>query len=130
MKYSEEVKRIYRTEGLKGFLRGYQGMLIRDGPGFAIYFTTYEFLKRQAGVSDQDKLTEKFKQMPSLQYKISLLLCGGFSGVVTWTLCFPADTLKTRVQTQPTNCTKSLFTLASEIYRARGILGLYNGIHV
>ena len=46
MSYSQEIKRIYRVEGLKGFAKGYQGMFMRDCPGFAIYFTTYECMKR------------------------------------------------------------------------------------
>ena len=52
IKYREEIKRIYRNEGLKGFFRGYQGMFVRDVPGFATYFMTYEFIKRNLGVSD------------------------------------------------------------------------------
>ena len=46
---------IYRKEGLRGFLKGYQGMILRDVPGFAAYFMTYEFMKRSAGVSEADK---------------------------------------------------------------------------
>lgn len=53
MSYSTEIKIIYKTEGFKGFLRGYQGMMIRDGPGFAIYFTTYESLKRKFGIEGE-----------------------------------------------------------------------------
>ena len=55
MSYRKEIARIYSTEGLKGFSRGYQGMLIRDAPGFGLYFCTYEALKRQLGVGDIDK---------------------------------------------------------------------------
>jgi hypothetical protein len=29
-----------------GFLKGYQGMMLRDAPGFAWYFMAYELLKR------------------------------------------------------------------------------------
>ena len=51
MSYSKEISRIYRAEGMRGFFKGYQGMFIRDTPGFAIYFGMYECFKRQAGVS-------------------------------------------------------------------------------
>lgn len=50
--YREEIASIYRSEGLRGFLRGYQGMMLRDAPGFAWYFTVYELVKRQLGVAD------------------------------------------------------------------------------
>ena len=58
--YSEEIRHIYKTEGLRGFLKGYQGMLLRDTPGFAWYFMFYEWSKRQMGVSEADKQTAAF----------------------------------------------------------------------
>ena len=63
MNYTKEIKRIYKNEGLRGFAKGYQGMFLRDAPGFGIYFTTYEFLKRSFNVSDSEKYTEKYKSM-------------------------------------------------------------------
>ena len=56
MSYRNEIARIYNTEGMRGFFRGYQGMFIRDTPGFGIYFTCYEMFKRSWGVSEKDKL--------------------------------------------------------------------------
>ena len=47
MSYREEIRRIYRNEGLRGFLNGYTGMLFRDAPGFGWYFFSYEYLKRE-----------------------------------------------------------------------------------
>jgi len=56
LSYIAETKRIYSTEGLKGFTRGYKGMLLRDGPGFSIYFGLYGYLKQKFGVTDKDKI--------------------------------------------------------------------------
>ena len=50
IRYGQEIRRIYQTEGPKGFLKGYQGMFLRDAPGFAFYFCSYEYFKRQLGV--------------------------------------------------------------------------------
>ena len=55
MSYQKEIARIYRTEGMRGFLKGYQGMFIRDTPGFAVYFGVYECFKRCMLVSEVDK---------------------------------------------------------------------------
>ena len=52
--YREEISRIYRAEGLKGFMNGYQGQLFRDFFGCAIYFTTYEFLLREISAYDAE----------------------------------------------------------------------------
>ena len=58
--YTEEISHIYRTEGARGFFKGYKGMMLRDCPGIALYFTFYEWIKRQMGVSDADKATIAF----------------------------------------------------------------------
>lgn len=50
--YRAEIGRIYNTEGMSGFMKGYQGMMLRDAPGFAWYFMTYELLKRN--IADLD----------------------------------------------------------------------------
>ena len=50
MHYSTEIKRIYSSDGLKGFTRGYTGMLMRDAPGFGLYFSLFEFNKRMLGI--------------------------------------------------------------------------------
>jgi hypothetical protein len=53
LSYREEIKKIYKEEGLKGFSRGWTAMLFRDGPGFGAYFALFEYNKRIFGV---DKL--------------------------------------------------------------------------
>ena len=45
LSYKEEFKLIYQNEGLSGFTRGYAGILIRDVPGFAIWFGAFEAFK-------------------------------------------------------------------------------------
>ena len=84
---------------MRGFFKGYQGMFIRDTPGFAIYFGMYESLKRQAGVSQTDKTQHNYYGMTDPQVKLRIFVSGGFAGVFTWFFCYPADTLKTRLQT-------------------------------
>lgn len=51
MSYRQELRRIYSAEGLFGFTRGYSAMMLRDGPGFALYFLLFDFNKRMLGVS-------------------------------------------------------------------------------
>ena len=63
MSYSKEIARIYSEEGIKGFSRGYQGMLLRDGPGFGVYFAIFEMNKRHLGVSERDRIDHDYHQM-------------------------------------------------------------------
>ena len=55
MSYREEVAKIYQTEGPMGFTRGYTAMMIRDCPGFGLYFCTYEFMKRAMNIPELER---------------------------------------------------------------------------
>ena len=55
MSYREEIIDIYKNEGLKGFTRGYTGMLLRDAPGFGLYFFMFELFKRRVNVPELEK---------------------------------------------------------------------------
>jgi hypothetical protein len=54
MKYRDEIKKLHLKEGMKGFTRGYTGILIRDAPGYGLYFMFYDLFKRFLNV-EQDK---------------------------------------------------------------------------
>jgi len=45
MSYSKELQTILAKEGPYGLTRGLSGQLLRDAPGFSIYFSSYHFLK-------------------------------------------------------------------------------------
>lgn len=111
IKYREEIRAIYNNEGLRGFMKGYQGMFLRDAPGFSFYFFLYELLKRRLGVD------EKRIRSGESPKSVNLLLAGGLAGATTWILCYPVDLIKTRLQTAPPGCTKGVFTIVAEIYR-------------
>jgi hypothetical protein len=53
MSYKNEFKRVYKHEGFQGFTKGYSGMLLRDGPGFAMHFCLFDIFKRRFGVDDE-----------------------------------------------------------------------------
>lgn len=55
MSYRQEISTIYKNEGMIGFTRGYTGMLMRDSPGFGVYFCTFEFLKRLMNLPEREK---------------------------------------------------------------------------
>jgi len=128
--YTEEISSIYKTEGLRGFLKGYQGMMLRDVPGFAWYFMFYEWSRYKMGVSDADKVTTAYQNKSKLEVSLTLMLCGGVAAQTTWLICYPPDLIKTRLQTAPKGCTKGAYALALEIYREHGISRMYRGVHV
>jgi hypothetical protein len=54
MSYRQEISTIYKNEGMIGFTRGYTGMLMRDSPGFGVYFCTFELLKRLINLPERE----------------------------------------------------------------------------
>ncbi|TIA67789.1 hypothetical protein D6C83_01817 [Aureobasidium pullulans] len=74
------------------FKRRFNGVTsLRDSVGYGFYFWSYELSKRVL-------ISEKVEgEKPEW---MTILLCGGIAGVVTWASVFPLDVIKTRVQTQ------------------------------
>ncbi len=52
-------------------------------------------------------------------------LAGGFGGAFAWSLAFPMDTIKSRIQISPNN--SSIHQVFSEIFKASGWRGFYRG---
>ncbi|XP_064784728.1 mitochondrial basic amino acids transporter-like isoform X1 [Oncorhynchus masou masou] len=79
--------RIYRKEGFRGINRGMVTTLVRETPGFGIYFLTYDVLTRSLGCEPDD---------PYMILK--LLFAGGMSGISSWISTYPVDVIKSRLQ--------------------------------
>lgn len=67
--YKDEINRIYKTEGLRGFYRGFVPQFFRDCPTMGVYFLSYNYLQRFLFGLDPNahiKVTEKKKMMQKL----------------------------------------------------------------
>uniref|UniRef100_A0A671LMS9 Mitochondrial basic amino acids transporter n=1 Tax=Sinocyclocheilus anshuiensis TaxID=1608454 RepID=A0A671LMS9_9TELE len=79
--------RIHRKEGVRGINRGMVTTVIRETPGFGVYFLAYDTLTRALGCdADADYIIPK------------LLLAGGMSGMASWISTYPVDVIKSRLQ--------------------------------
>ena len=72
-------------------------MLLRDGPGFAVYFSAFGYLKTKLRVSDIDR-DRNYNGLSDIQVAMRKFLAGGLTGMITWTFAFPLDTVKTNMQ--------------------------------
>jgi len=86
MSYQAEFSQIVAQDGMYGLTRGLSGQLLRDVPGFGVYFALYHFLKRR--FYNEDSNLESF---------LRLFACGAATGMVTFLLAFPADQIKSRM---------------------------------
>lgn len=54
------------------------------------------------------------------------MIAGATGGAIFWTLCFPIDVVKSRIQVE--NIEENMFTLIYKIFRQEGFVNLYNGL--
>lgn len=73
---------IWKKGGFRGVYKGFGITAIRDVPGLASYFVSYEFMMRST-------------QNPGVLYT---LVAGGMAGVFSWILTVPMDVIKSRIQ--------------------------------
>lgn len=80
------LSRILKEEGLRGFYRGgAPAMIIRDIPGYAMYFVPYAILC--------DLFKSSVTGEPNA---LGYIMAGGLAGVISWGFAHPMDTLKSR----------------------------------
>ena len=83
------LQHLFKTEGFRGTFRGFWITLTRDTPSYGGYFFFYAYLC--------ELLTPSGKSVHELS-TIRLLLAGGIAGSLSWTMIYPLDVLKSRVQ--------------------------------
>ncbi|XP_069825745.1 solute carrier family 25 member 48 isoform X1 [Dendropsophus ebraccatus] len=81
------VNCILRKEGLWGMYRGAGAMLLRDVPGYCLYFIPYIYLS--------EWLKLEHHTTPSA---LSVWLAGGIAGAISWGTATPMDVVKSRLQ--------------------------------
>lgn len=110
------VLELYRANGLRGFWRGQFSTLIRESGGSCCWFSIYELSLRRLRSPDATKKDNSQGDM---------LIAGALAGVGYNTLFFPADTVKSRMQTNAS--TAGLISTIKEIWSHQGFRGLFKG---
>lgn len=120
---------VYRHHGILGFWHGQLGTLIRETGGSAAWFGSYEavstFLHRYNGISSATKETTT---LPVYQQ----MLAGAAAGVSYNFLFYPADTIKSRMQTEEISDIskagrRTFLDVGKALWRQQGLKGLYRG---
>ncbi len=98
------MRRIVARHGAVGLFRGMFATLLRDGPTFGVYFTSYNHVKEiteawaaprgwsEAGGGGGGGAAEV------LQRRWPTLLAGGVAGALSWAVALPADVVKSNIQ--------------------------------
>lgn len=102
--------------------KGFSATFTREVPGFAIYFSTYHYLKdyyfRVNGVNK-----DTMKLSPGLSF-----LFGGLAGSMAWLFIYPQDRIKTIIQSSTNDDKKiNIGTIIKNTYKNGGLKAFYSG---
>ena len=141
-------KTIWRTEGIRGYFRGYFPYLLVYGPGSAVWWSTYEVFKRaihfgiQSGeraVNNspiyQGKGQDKQSFNLPLKKEINHFVSGALAGCCSVMVTNPLDVARTRLQLlefrnerDKRQLKMGFGNLLMDVYRREGFRGLYKGV--
>lgn len=125
------IASVYRHHGLLGFWHGQLGTLIRETGGSAAWFGTYEGVSlvfRELLPRDMPSKSSHTAPLPLHQQ----MLAGAFAGMAYNFIFFPADTIKSRMQTEDMSHgaagnRKSFAAVGRTLWQQQGLRGLYQG---
>lgn len=135
------VREIFQHQGIRGFWHGQLGTLIRETGGCAAWFGSKETITMlfrhlnskntplsspKLGANLPTTRTGELAPLPLWQQA----LAGASAGMSYNFLFFPADTIKSRMQTSPVReigPKKAFWTEGLAIWRQYGVKGLYRG---
>ncbi|GAA5871273.1 hypothetical protein JCM16303_000702 [Sporobolomyces ruberrimus] len=136
------TRTILRESGFKGLWLGQTGTFLRETGGSAAWFTTFEvlstfFAQRRTNRGETSHVNPGGGPVTKGDLAAwELMLSGASAGVVYNCVLFPADCIKSTIQTEDElrgsalkagEQRRGFLQVGKDIYRARGIKGLYSG---
>uniref|UniRef100_A0A4X2KDX7 Solute carrier family 25 member 48 n=1 Tax=Vombatus ursinus TaxID=29139 RepID=A0A4X2KDX7_VOMUR len=112
---------IVQKEGLVGLYRGANAMLLRDVPGYCLYFIPYEIISEWI-TPDNDTTSNPY----------TVWLAGGIAGAISWGTATPMDVVKSRLQADGVynNKYKGVMDCISQSYQKEGFKVFFKGFTV
>jgi ornithine carrier protein len=126
------IREVFRHQGVKGFWNGQMGTLIRETGGSAAWFGSKEtitLLFRKWNARSSPTLKTQDLGLPSLPLW-QQAVAGASAGMSYNFLFYPADTIKSRMQTSvvsPGSISLSFSQEGAMLWKQYGIKGLYRG---
>ncbi|KAF9586707.1 hypothetical protein BGW38_008630 [Lunasporangiospora selenospora] len=136
------IRHIYTRNGLRGFYHGHFPTFLRETGGGAAWFGSYEAICRILIAREQARAEPGQRVTKSDLRPTQLMFAGALSGMAYNFILFPADCIKSHMQTEDVlrqkdvgssskglqGAVKRGFTATGqEIFRSEGIRGLYRG---
>ncbi|KAK4691039.1 hypothetical protein P7C71_g5879, partial [Lecanoromycetidae sp. Uapishka_2] len=124
---------VFRHHGIFGFWHGQLGTLIRETGGSAAWFGSYEcvsamFRKYNVQPASRSNSAPDAKEALAIYQQ---LLAGATAGVLYNFLFYPADTIKSRMQTEEVNARAAgratFWASGKSLWQQQGVRGMYRG---
>eukprot|EP01132_Coremiostelium_polycephalum_P006246 gene6246-7777_t len=116
------AKQIFKARGVRGIYQGLGPTLLRDIPANGLYFGFYELTRRML-LSGNEKLEDLSAT--------KVMIAGAVGGVSYWTLTYPTDAIKSKIQTDSIFPEQrryhGILDCAKKVYKQEGIAGFYKG---
>lgn len=126
------IASVFRHHGVFGFWHGQLGTLIRETGGSAAWFGSYEGVK----MLFKWHRSRKTSLSPEVDSEVALpihqqLLAGATAGISYNFICFPADTIKSRMQTEEvvagSDGRRTFWASGKALWQQQGVKGMYRG---
>lgn len=122
------IRQVFRHQGLMGFWNGQMGTLIRETGGCAAWFGSKEtvtLLFRKHNEKHASGTATATSPLPLWQQAVA----GASAGMAYNFLFFPADTIKSRMQTYEVegSAKLSFWKEGATLWRQHGLKGMYRG---
>ena len=120
---SHAARSILSNQGIQGLYRGFISTCLRQSLGFSVYFSSYDTTK--------DHLRY---HLGAEHVWLSSILAGGVSGSLSWSVVYPLDYIKSRIQAIPLSTTTiselSIWSVAKNTIQQQGWKSLYRGLGI
>lgn len=116
---SKLIREIVQRNGFLGLFQGLQSTIVREMPGYFVFFGAYEGcreLLKPVGKTKEDCGT------------FATIVSGAASGIALWSVIYPIDVVKSRIQVSRNVRDMNLFMHILDISRKEGFLVLYSGL--
>jgi solute carrier family 25 carnitine/acylcarnitine transporter 20/29 len=116
----DATRKIVANYGIAGLYRGLIATCCRQGPGFGIYFASYDTIK------------ERGQQVFGNEWS-ACAFAGGTAGALSWGAVYPVNVLKSRIQALPLDASRtesSLGHIARSVVKRDRWKALYRGLGI
>lgn len=125
------IAMVVRHDGFLGLWRGQMGTLIRETGGSAAWFGSYEGVSALFRMTRADKSNNTIENNTDTPLPLyQQMLAGAAAGISYNFLFYPADTIKSRMQTEDVESVgpkRSFASVGRALWRQQGLAGLYRG---